>query len=423
MHLLTSSVLTFLALTSQSFATELWARQSTTTTGDRTCMQVGIDRECIDENPLIERHLQTMCVSATVNGSTIDYTLSSTGANTVGWMGVGFGQQMTNSPMVIMWSNSDGSITLSQREASAHVMPTVVNNPPRVATLEQSLSSTSSNNVQYAFSIPANGDTTQDIVFAFGTTNPGSAAVDASLQQHIETGIAQLDLTRQSDSSTSGNTTPPNQASSGTDMPLLPYQRLIVVHAIFCVVGFLVFLPAGALIARYLRTFTPTWFSGHWILQFALAGSTIVIGFALGVQAVNQAGVEHLDDRHKVKPNNMRLGVALFVLYFAQCGLGAIIHRFKPKGINYRPPQNYFHAIFGIFIVALALYQVRIGYNVEWPKATGRAPLPNGVDIIFWIWVALLPLSYGLGLGFLKKQYRQEREARQAQGDKDYGEE
>lgn len=52
----------------------------------------------------------------------------------------GFGTQMENSPMVVMWPNSDSSITLSQRSASGEVMPTVVSNPPRVATLSTALS-------------------------------------------------------------------------------------------------------------------------------------------------------------------------------------------------------------------------------------------------------------------------------------------
>lgn len=55
----------------------------------------------------------------------------------------GFGSQMANTPMVIMWSNSDGTITLSQRQAQREVMPTVVANPPRVATLNDALSNVS----------------------------------------------------------------------------------------------------------------------------------------------------------------------------------------------------------------------------------------------------------------------------------------
>jgi hypothetical protein len=45
--------------------------------------------------------------------------------------------------MVIMWANDDGTFTLSQREASGHFEPSVVANPPRVATAARDLSSVS----------------------------------------------------------------------------------------------------------------------------------------------------------------------------------------------------------------------------------------------------------------------------------------
>lgn len=53
----------------------------------------------------------------------------------------GFGRQMTNTPMVIMWPNPDGSVTLSQRSTLFHTMPSVDANPPRVATPSKALSS------------------------------------------------------------------------------------------------------------------------------------------------------------------------------------------------------------------------------------------------------------------------------------------
>lgn len=53
----------------------------------------------------------------------------------------GFGSTMSDSPMVIMWPNRDGSVTLSQRAAVGHTQPTVVQNPPRVATKYLELSS------------------------------------------------------------------------------------------------------------------------------------------------------------------------------------------------------------------------------------------------------------------------------------------
>ena len=67
--------------------------------------------------------------------------------------------------------------------------------------------------------------------------------------------------------------------------------------------------------------------------------------------------------------------------------LGAFIHYVKKKDRIRRPPQNYFHAVVGLLVIALALYQVRSGYDYEWPTVTGRGPLPPAVDVIYWIWV------------------------------------
>ena len=51
----------------------------------------------------------------------------------------GFGSQMTNTPMVIMWVNNN-QVVLSQRKAATEAMPTVDASPPRTATLATSLS-------------------------------------------------------------------------------------------------------------------------------------------------------------------------------------------------------------------------------------------------------------------------------------------
>ncbi|KAL0563782.1 AdoMet-homocysteine methyltransferase, partial [Marasmius crinis-equi] len=190
-----------------------------------------------------------------------------------------------------MWANSDGSFTVSQRQASAYQEPQVVDKPPRVATLLKDASS-ASGDIKYAFSIPHDDKTAQNLVWAFGTTNPGSSDPKASLQQHANMGATRLDLSK-----TPGS--PSNDGSGNVELPLLPYQRLIVAHAIFCTLGFLLVLPVGVLLARYLRTFSDVWFKGHWIIQWPLAGAFIVIGVALGIQSIVKAGATHLDDTHK----------------------------------------------------------------------------------------------------------------------------
>ncbi|KAJ7633474.1 hypothetical protein DFH06DRAFT_1101254 [Mycena polygramma] len=358
-----------------------------------------------------------MCIAAVVNGSTVQYTLSSTGKRSVGWMGMGFGTQMAGSPMVIMWSNSDNTITLSQRQASSEVQPTLVSSPPRVATLSDTLSTTSGN-PSFVYTIPANSDTKQTLIYAFSSTNPGSSDKSANLVQHLDYGSFQLDLTKSlsASSSTSGSgptsTGTSGGSNSGTssggatdDIPLTPYQRMVVAHAIFSVVGFALLLPVGVLMARYLRTFSPTWYTGHWISQFGIAGPVIITGVVLGFKAAGPIGYKILDDHKKT-------GIVLFGLYFAQCIVGALIHYVKPKNATARPPQNYFHAVFGITIVALSMYQIRTGYRTEWPNFTGLGSVPSSVNILWMIWVIILPVMYAIGLAFLPKQYRQEDAAR-----------
>lgn len=307
--------------------------------------------------------------------------------------------------MVIMWANSDGTFTLSQRQATQYAEPKLVNDPTRNASLSNADSS-ATGDIKYTFTIPHDGNTAQNIIWAFGRTNPGSSDPGATLVQHLNSGPTSLDLSKPI---SPGSSTPPgNSGGSLDDIPLEPYQKLIAAHAIFCVLGFLFFLPAGALLARYLRTFSNAWFRGHWILQWLLAGVCIVVGVALGIRSVAEAKAKHLDDSHK------KWGVALFVLYVVQCSLGALIHFFKPvkpwpRG---RSIQNYFHAILGLLIIGLAFYQVRSGYKHEWPTTTGRGDLGKGVDIVWYVWVALIPVLYAVGLAFLPKQHRQEKESR-----------
>lgn len=287
-------------------------------------------------------------------------------------------------------------------------MPTVVSDPPRVATLLTSLSLTSGTKPSLAYTIPANSATNQNLVWAFGTNPPSSSAVDAVLQKHVISGTLLLDLSNTIADPSSADSPADNPSSPviPNNKPLLPNQKLIVAHAILCTVGFLFFLPAGALLARYLRTFSPLWFRGHWITQFAISGPIIITGVACAIRSIDVVGANHLDDVHK------KWGVAIFTLYFAQCMLGAFIHWVKPKSCTSRPPQNYLHAVFGLLIISLALYQVRSGFTHEWPYATGRGALPKGVNILWYVWVVLLPVLYAAGLALLPRQYSQERQSR-----------
>ncbi|KAI9061724.1 hypothetical protein FKP32DRAFT_1677918 [Trametes sanguinea] len=195
-------------------------------------------------------------------------------------------------------------------------------------------------------------------------------------------------------------------------IPLFPFEKYIIAHAIFCVIGFLGFLPLGALLARYTRTYTPSWFTAHWICQLALAGPTIIIGVSLGIHAVNLAESGPVNDVHK------KWGITIFVLYLVQLAIGLTIHYVKPRawasGRGRRPVQNYFHAVFGLLIIAFAMFQVRTGFRSEWPAQTGRGSVGNGANGFWYFWIIFISVLYFAGLGFLFRQFKQEREARRA---------
>ena len=64
---------------------------------------------------------------------------------------------------------------------------------------------------------------------------------------------------------------------------------------------------------------------------------------------------------HFDNPRFQKIGITLLILYCIQLLLGAVIHFLKmPPSIlgGHRPPQNYFHAVLGLVIIALAFYQV-----------------------------------------------------------------
>ncbi|KZW01863.1 hypothetical protein EXIGLDRAFT_716508 [Exidia glandulosa HHB12029] len=343
-----------------------------------------------------------MCITATVNASTTLYELSAVSSKP-GWMAIGFGQTMANSPMVIMWANADGTVTLSQRQADNEIMPTVVPSPPRVATLDDSASEALAALPTFAFTIPTQSGTKQNLIWAFGSTNPGSKDASATLVQHDIGSSGPIILDVSQPVGVSGTPT-----ASGSELPpLSSSQKLIVAHAVVFAIAFMLLLPVGALFARLLRTSTTFWFKAHWIVQFYITAPAIILGFAFSVAGVQQHGSGHFNDDHK------RLGLVICILYVVQCSLGAIIHFIKSATRLRRPPQNYLHAVLGLVIIGLALAQVHSGYDKEWNAATGRGEVSNGVKIVWIIWVVLLPVLYFGGLAFLPRQLRMEREERQ----------
>ncbi|KAJ7454530.1 hypothetical protein B0H11DRAFT_1819831 [Mycena galericulata] len=198
--------------------------------------------------------------------------------------------------------------------------------------------------------------------------------------------------------------------AASNDGPTPNFRKLVIAHGLISVFGFAVCLPAGVILARYLRTYRPWWYTGHWIAQFGIAGPIILIGVGLGYGASNQYG--NLPAGENDGSDHKTLGTVILVLYLIQCALGAIIHYIKPKKSRGRPPQNYFHAVFGILVIALGMYQIHTGYDEEWPLYVGRGRLPSGVNTLWIVWTVLIAAAYAAGMWFIPKQYRQEAESR-----------
>ncbi|KAJ7206903.1 hypothetical protein GGX14DRAFT_551485 [Mycena pura] len=192
---------------------------------------------------------------------------------------------------------------------------------------------------------------------------------------------------------------------------LSPLESKARIHAHVAFFAFLVALPIGMCIARYLRTFTKHWFWPHAIVNFFFTAPLVFAAFALGHQATDLSGMPHYTDPHQ------KAGLALLVMYILQVSLGAFIHWVKlpafrrfPGG---RPPQNYLHALLGIAIVGLASWQTHYGLWTEWALVTGNLHPVNWRCRHFWLGIVIAMWGlYGLGLGLLPRQLKQETAAR-----------
>ncbi|KAJ3846119.1 hypothetical protein EV368DRAFT_89540 [Lentinula lateritia] len=212
---------------------------------------------------------------------------------------------MANIPMVVL-----------MRQAPAEALPTVVSSFPRTATLLVNASTTSGKSPQFVFSLPSANTTTIPTIRAFGPQTPGSS----SPRLHWKL--------------------PPRHGP----------QLLVIGHAImFKKIGFLFLRPIGALLARYMRTCTPIWFKGHWIVQFAVSEPIIVTGVALGIKAVVESGVNI--STMSAQEMGSRLVCPLFLPMFAWS--------FHPLGEE----RHYINSA--------------TGYKTEGPKI-GRGPLMAG---------------------------------------------
>ncbi|KAH9925866.1 uncharacterized protein BXZ73DRAFT_91003 [Epithele typhae] len=152
--------------------------------------------------------------------------------------------------------------------------------------------------------------------------------------------------------------------------PLTPFEVKARNHAHIMFFAYLVGLPLGVCLARYLRTFMHGWLLPHALVNGLFVGPLVIAGYALGFQTTTAAGLPHFTDPHQ------KIGLALFVMYLIQVLLGVFIHWVKIpaywKPMLGHRPQNFVHIALGLSILALASYQTHYGLFTEWGLITGN---------------------------------------------------
>ncbi|KAF7295101.1 Cytochrome b561 domain-containing protein [Mycena indigotica] len=317
--------------------------------------------------------------------------------DTFGWVGLGWGRQMKDTHMVVLWDNTNGSRILSQRYGVGHVEPVVEANPPRRASMVEPGEPTwktksDSNHSVSAFQIPVNKSDSYPgtMIWAYSLRRPDPDP-NADLTGHYVAGTLNMRLDK------IVNDFP------GTGKEMASYRKKAILHATFVAIGFLVVLPLGSLIARWGRTVTPLWFKAHQVLNLYLALPLITTGFLLGPLAVLDRQASHFVDAHQI------CGLLLFGLYIAQLSLGQFIHSKRAvAGHVLHPPRNILHVVVGITIICLAFLQVRSGFT-EWASRTGTSDVAIWLRVAWIAWAVLLPCLYLSGLALLNRQFISER--------------
>ncbi|KAI9510101.1 hypothetical protein F5148DRAFT_1147824 [Russula earlei] len=145
-------------------------------------------------------------------------------------------------------------------------------------------------------------------------------------------------------------------------------------HGILASVAFLIIVPLGVLIPRYLRTFSNRWWWAHWLINLLVAAPLIFAGWAMAKSANN---ISQLSENHHSP---------------VYCAISVWRgHPFRSHPVPLHPPSatpNYLHAGLGLLILALAGYQTHDGLYHQWEYATDNVhPVKRSLKNA---WLALL---------------------------------
>ncbi|KAJ3767487.1 hypothetical protein FB446DRAFT_327410 [Lentinula raphanica] len=366
-----------------------------------------------------------VCVNATVHHDTVTYQMTAR-QDRMGWLALGFGRHMAGTDMVVMWRNEDDSLTISHRHGYDHTEPQVVEDPPRTAFLPMLQPTVWSSKLNPAntltFSIPLDksqwvfkpekNGTFENLIWAYGMTRPATSDPHTSIYGHYAAGMLLLNLEKElpgtppddptiNDDDTTSTAPSHQDTQTAFEDPYTTHELIVLCHGVIASIGMLVLLPAGALVARWTRTYSDKWFKIHKFLNYSIGLPVILAGWALGPFAVFDARASHFMDAHQIS------GVFVLIVYLVQLSLGRYIH--ARKGLPNRAthaPSNILHVVLGLVVIGAAFLQVRSGMN-EWEHHTGEK-VSHWCHILWKVWIIALPVLYLLGLSLLKRQFYQE---------------
>ncbi|CAL1398174.1 unnamed protein product [Linum trigynum] len=257
---------------------------------------------------------------------------------TSGWVGMGFSKNglMVGSSAVVGWVTKKGTPMVkqyylqgskqSQVVADAgeldlnHIPPAAVLHPPHIYLAFQA-----------KFDRPL---LKQPIILAFGTKYPGHHHY--RLSHHDDKTTILFDF------------------SAGPESAVvIDAGEMKRNHGVLATLGWGVLLPAGAIVARYLREKDPLWFYLHSIIQF--------LGFLLGLAAVV------LGQKLYMETNNAQLlphrGIGIFILTLAILQILAFFLR-PNKESKIRRYWNWYHAWIGRAALFFAAVNVVLGIHM-----------------------------------------------------------
>ncbi|KAE8223387.1 hypothetical protein CF319_g3576 [Tilletia indica] len=365
----------------------------------------------------------SLCISAVYDDQAmaVSYKAVYTGSPP-GWIGVGQGGQMAGANMMVGWPASDGQVVLSQRSTPSHASPNTkqVKASTFVPHADASKTNSSMTILSWTFPVQAGfASSKTSHIWATSPVSPKSTDASAAIARHDRDGIMELNLTQpfpgdapDSETGFHANSSPTASQSSSSsdsgqdakpvirDLSMRPV-RLFLAHMIVMSIAWMGLVPAGILIGRFGRTVFPnSWFKIHRGVQVSAVLLTI-IGFALAVSAVGDAGLPHFNTTHQ------RAGLGILILVLIQALWGQIGHViFRSRGSRV---VNYGHILLGVILFfGLSLWQIRTGLQIWlWspPRAVG--------DVFFPLWFALITAAWLLGLLLVPRQHKSAIESRE----------